>query len=230
MLGATVLEGSKLGKLGGPMIDNTLPSASAKKIYNLLGPRYDWFEFYEGRAKSRAFEMLKLAPGQRVLNVGLGTGKQHLEIQARIRPEGIAYGFDLSPRMASTARERTGTPICEADVHRPPYASQSFDRLYSAYVLDLIAASDLVAILKEYKRVLKPDGRAVILSMTEGANLPSKAFISAWKLAYAISPIVCAGCRPLELMALAEKAGFSSTSREVVIQLGVPSEILVALP
>ncbi len=209
------------------MIDQTIPSKSAKKIYNTIGARYDWFEFYEGRAKSRALELLQLKPGQHVLNVGLGTGKQHLDIQAQIRPNGIAFGFDLAPLMASLARQRTDAPICEADVHHLPYADQSFDRLYSSYVLDLIAASDLLSILKSYRRVLKPGGRAVVLSMTEGVNLPSKVFVSAWKFAYAVSPFVCAGCRPLELRSLAEQAGFHTANREVVVQLGVPSEILV---
>lgn len=210
------------------MINETIPLESAKKIYNLLGARYDLFEFYEARAKSRALELLELAPGQSVLNVGLGTGKQHLEIQAQIAPNGTAYGFDLSPQMARISHKRTAAPVCEADVHDLPYASQCFDRLYSAYVLDLIAAAGLLSILKDYRRVLKPGGRAVILSMTEGVNFPSKALISAWKFAYRLSPWVCAGCRPLELQSLAERAGFQATSREVVAQLGFPSEILVA--
>ena len=83
------------------MEQNTLSTDSAKRIYNLLGPYYDWFEFYEGRAKSRALELLQLAPGQCVLNAGLGTGKQHLDIQTRINPDGVAHGFDLSPRQST---------------------------------------------------------------------------------------------------------------------------------
>jgi demethylmenaquinone methyltransferase/2-methoxy-6-polyprenyl-1,4-benzoquinol methylase len=210
------------------MEQDTLSSDSAKRIYNLLGPFYEWFEFYEGQAKSRALELLQLAPGQSVLNAGMGTGKQHLEIQTRIGPNGVAHGFDLSPRMAHIAHARAGSPVCEADVHHLPYASQGFDRLYSAFVLDLIPSMDLLSVLAEYKRVIKPDGLAVVLSMTEGVSLPSKAFVSAWKLAYAVSPFACAGCRPLELLPLAEKAGFRSIRREVIVQLGVPSEILVA--
>jgi ubiquinone/menaquinone biosynthesis C-methylase UbiE len=105
------------------MEQDTLSSDSAKRIYNLLGPFYEWFEFYEGRAKSRALELLRLAPGQCVLNAGMGTGKQHLEIQTRIGPNGVAHGFDLSPRMAHIAHARAGSPVCEADVHHLPYAS-----------------------------------------------------------------------------------------------------------
>jgi ubiquinone/menaquinone biosynthesis C-methylase UbiE len=209
------------------MEQNTLSTDSAKRIYNLLGPYYDWFEFYEGRAKSRALELLQLAPGQCVLNAGLGTGKQHLDIQTRINPDGVAHGFDLSPRMALLAKARTGSPICEADVRYLPYASQRIDRIYSAYVMDLIPSPDLISVLAEYKRVLKPGGLAVILSLTEGVSLQSKVFVSAWKLAYAVSPITCAGCRPLELKPVAEKAGFRTIKREVVVQLGIPSEILV---
>ncbi|HEU5104055.1 MAG TPA: hypothetical protein VFU22_33795 [Roseiflexaceae bacterium] len=51
--------------------------------------------------------------------------------------------------------------------------------------------------------------------------------ISAWKLAYRASPLLCGGCRPLQLAALAHAAGFEVVAREVVMQLGLPSEILI---
>jgi hypothetical protein len=69
---------------------------------------------------------------------------------------------------------------------------------------------------------------AVILALTEGIDLPSRALVAAWKGIFSLSPTVCGGCRPLELLDLVHQAGFTQVEREVVVQLGVPSEIITA--
>jgi hypothetical protein len=68
----------------------------------------------------------------------------------------------------------------------------------------------------------------VLVALTEGVDFPSRALVAVWKGLYAISPIACAGCRPLQLAALLEQAGFKQVQREVVVQLAMPSEILLA--
>jgi cyclopropane fatty-acyl-phospholipid synthase-like methyltransferase len=59
-------------------------------FYDRLGSRHDWFEFYEGEAKKIGLEQLKLAPGNRVLNAGSGTGKEHLNIVREVSPGGLS--------------------------------------------------------------------------------------------------------------------------------------------
>jgi hypothetical protein len=43
---------------------------------------------YEGCAKARALELLDARPGQRALNVRVGTGLDHRRLQAAVLPEG----------------------------------------------------------------------------------------------------------------------------------------------
>jgi demethylmenaquinone methyltransferase/2-methoxy-6-polyprenyl-1,4-benzoquinol methylase len=210
------------------MIENTPPTHQIQHFYDRVGERYDWFEIYEGRAKARALELLNLAPGQVVLNVGVGTGKQHAEIINDIQPDGLAIGLDVSEVMACLTRERTTAPICQADARYLPYASERFDRLYAAYVLDLLPLSELPALLSGFHRVLKPGGLMVVLVLTEGVDVPSRALVAVWKAAYAISPVACGGCRPLQLTRLIQAAGLEEVQREVVVQMAVPSEIIVA--
>jgi len=210
------------------MIENTPPTDQIQLFYDRMGGRYDWFEIYEGRAKTRALKLLQLAPEQVVLNVGVGTGKQHAEILSEIQPDGLAIGVDVSEVMASLAQERTAAPICQADARFLPCASEHFDRLYAAYVLDLLPLSDLPAVLSGFHRVIKPGGLMVLLALTEGVNVPSRALVAVWKAAYAISPVACGGCRPLQLTRLVQSAGFEELQREVVVQMAVPSEIIVA--
>ena len=210
------------------MIEETISPEAARHFYDRLGQGHDWAERYEGRAKKLALARLDLSPGQRVLNVGVGTGKEHAQIQTAVSPNGLAFGLDLSPVMLKLTQDRLGVPLCEADAGRLPFTHANFDRLFSTYVLDLISAAQLPSLLTEFRRVLKPGGRLVLVSLTEGVNLPSKILVGLWKMAYGVSPVACGGCRPVQLAGLVGQAGFSQVEREVVVQLGIPSEIIVA--
>lgn len=210
------------------MIEDTISFSAAQQFYDWLGAGHDRAEFYEGRAKQCGLEYLSLQPGQRVLNVGVGTGKEHRQIKAAVAPGGQAVGLDLSPVMLQLTQKRTGAPLCRANACFLPYSSASFDALFSSYMLDLIPADLLPSILAEFYRGLKPGGRLVLVSLTEGVNLPSRLLVGAWKATYAISPLACGGCRPLQLAGLVTNAGFRRVERDVVVQFGFPSEIIVA--
>ena len=66
-----------------------MPGRCARRLYDFMSSRSDWMAFYESRSKTRALELLDMTPGLRLLNVGVGTGKDHRRIQARLTPEGI---------------------------------------------------------------------------------------------------------------------------------------------
>jgi ubiquinone/menaquinone biosynthesis C-methylase UbiE len=135
-------------------------------------------------------------------------------------------GYDLSRGMLQLTRQRADTPLCEGDAVRLPFASGSFDRLFSAYMLDLIPSADLAAVLAEFRRVLRPGGRLALVSLTEGVDLPSRLFIARWNLLYRLAPERMGGCRPIELSGPLLRAGFQ-VERRVVVQRGCPSEVLV---
>ena len=104
----------------------------------------------------------------------------------------------------------------------------SFDRLLCTYVLDLLGTAVLPQVLAEFHRVLQPGGKLVLVSLTEGTDVPSKLIIGLWKAAYKVHPLTCGGCRPLRLQTLVQQAGFSILQREVIVQLGMPSEVVLA--
>jgi ubiquinone/menaquinone biosynthesis C-methylase UbiE len=210
-------------------LDKAISATSAQRIYDLIGKRYDWFGGYDAKAKSRAFDLLDVAPGQSLLEVGVGTGKEHARIHSAILPGGISFGIDISMVMLSLTHQKNITPLCQADARNIPFVTNCFDRVYISYVLDLVPFADIPGILAEVQRVLKPGGRIVIVALTEGITPSSRALVAAWKALYSVSPITCAGCRPLQLSSLVEKAGFSHVSREVIVQMAVPSEIVVAI-
>ena len=93
---------------------------------------------------------------------------------------------------------------------------------------DLLETAVLPQTLAEFHRVLRPDGKLVLVSLTEGVNWPSRLLVGLWKAAYKLHPLILGGCRPLRLNPLVEQAGFSIIQREIIVQLGVPSELILA--
>jgi ubiquinone/menaquinone biosynthesis C-methylase UbiE len=211
------------------MEENILSTPAVQRFYDRIGSRYDWFEFYEAKAKQRAHQALDLSQGQKVLSVSVGTGKGLIKIIQAISPRGTGFGIDISPVMIRLTKERTSASVCLADARQLPFHSNSFDRLYAAYVLDLLPRSDLVDLLVGFHRVLKSSGIMVIIALTEGVNSTSRALVAAWKGLFALDPTLCGGCRPLQLYELVRGAGFDQVEREVIVQMAVPSEIIRAV-
>ena len=111
-------------------------------------------------------EILAPAPGERVLEVGPGTGYYSLDVARWISPGGILDVLDIQQEMldhtARRARER-GIPNVvpqRGDAQELPYPDATFDAAYLNFVLGEIPDGD--ATLRELRRVLKPGGRLVV--------------------------------------------------------------------
>jgi demethylmenaquinone methyltransferase/2-methoxy-6-polyprenyl-1,4-benzoquinol methylase len=158
--------------------------------------------------------------------VGVGAGVEQAALREAVGPAGLVVGCDLSRGMLELTRRRAETPLCEGDAARLPLRAASFDRLFSAYLLDLIPLSELPQVLAEFRRVLRPGGRLALVSLTEGVDPRSRLFVAGWKLLFRLDPQRLGGCRPLQLAELLGRAGFT-VERHVVVQRGFPSEVLV---
>jgi ubiquinone/menaquinone biosynthesis C-methylase UbiE len=207
------------------MITTTITRSDARRIYDSLGVGLDRAQRFERRAKQLGLGLLAVGPGLHVLHVGVGTGAEHAVLHAAA-PGGLVVGYDLSRGMLRLTAQRADGPLCEGDAARLPFRDQSFDRLFSAYMLDLLPHDDLPGVLAEFRRVLRPGGRLALVSLTEGIDVASRLFVGGWKLAFRLDPQRMGGCRPLLLHALVTQAGFS-VERHVVVQRGFPSEVLV---
>lgn len=109
-----------------------------------------------------------LAPrsGERVLEVGPGTGYYTLDVAESIRPSGTVDIFDLQQEMLdhtlrrATERGITNLTATQGDARDLPYADESFDAAFLVAVLGEIPDQD--AALRELARVLRPGGRLVV--------------------------------------------------------------------
>ena len=117
-------------------------------------------------SRDRLREVLAPQPGERLLEIGPGTGYYTLDIAEWIGPDGRVEIFDLQQKfldhVGGRAAERGLANVVptQGDATALPYGDASIDAVALTAVLGEIP--DSVAALREIRRVLKPGGRLVV--------------------------------------------------------------------
>ena len=116
------------------------------------------------------WELGRLAPGERVLDLGSGAGTDSLIAARMVGEQGHVTGIDMTSGMLAKARAAaaemgaTNVEFVESEAERLPFADASFDVVISNGVIDLIPDKD--AVFSELHRVLVPGGRMQIADVT----------------------------------------------------------------
>ena len=129
--------------------------------------------------RSRAADLARVGPGDRVLDVATGTGDLAIELASRVRPGGEVVGSDFSEGMLDRARAKDGSIRWEwGDALELPYGDDEF----AAATVGFGARnfSDLEKGLSEMARVVRPGGRVVVLEITQPQRPPLSTFFSVW--------------------------------------------------
>ena len=111
-----------------------------------------------GRA---AMERVGIAPGDRVLDVGCGTGETTVELARRVGPGGAVTGIDLSEPMLANARQRAdgigNVTFRAADAQTARFEAGQFDVCFSRFGVMFFV--DPVAAFTNLRSALRPGGR-----------------------------------------------------------------------
>ena len=128
------------------------------KVYDLtFGPA-----LHPGRLQ--AIQRMNIQPGERVLEVGVGTG-----INLSLYPkQAMVTGIDFSVSMLEKARDRVARKglrnmrLLQMDAADLKFSDDSFDIVYAPYLISVVP--DPVRVAREMRRVCRPGGRIIFLN------------------------------------------------------------------
>jgi ubiquinone/menaquinone biosynthesis C-methylase UbiE len=213
------------------ILDARIKKNHVPKVYRKIAANYDrWGTLAESKARNRCLELAAIQDGEAVLEVAVGTGLAFVEI-LKANPHGKNEGIDLTDEMLAQAREKasqTGLKnyrLRVGDAYHLDYPDNTFDVVINNYMFDLLPEEDFARVLNEFKRVLRPGGRLVMVNMTQCERWHN----GLWEWVYRINPALMGGCRGVALRSYLESLGFTNLQREFISQMTFPSEVVYGL-
>lgn len=207
----------------------------ARRFYDRFGKKQDSQAFYENPALDRMIHFSDFAEAQKIVEFGCGTGRFALRLFDECLPNDAGYrGFDISATMVDIAKRRldgfknrASVTLTSGSVELPP-EDGSCDRFISNYVLDLLPAEQISAVINEAYRILSSNGLLCVTSLTFGKGPISRAIIAIWRTLHSANPYLVGGCRPIELARFISGQQWEIKNNQTVVSWGIPSDVLVA--
>ena len=199
---------------------NKSNEASTKKTRGLVldtGWRYDFMEWFFDtflfRGKLRALrqktaDLANIQPGEKVLDVGCGTGTLAIQVEPRVGATGQVFGIDPGAQQIARARfkaARRNLPIefRIGVIEHLDFPDQTFDVVLSTIMMHHLSDSLKRQGLVEIARVLQPGGRLVIADFKRPEERPTQ-----------LVRFGAGGSRIQNLAALVKEAGFLQVETE----------------
>lgn len=138
-------------------------------IYDLLSPLMTFGQ--EKRLSRECLGLLELKGGEKVLDVGCGTGTLTIETARRLAgtPGSLVVGMDAAPKMLAVARRKSAglgnVRFDEGIAEELPYGDESFDCIVSTFFFHHIGFGLKKKALGEMRRVLREKGKIVIVDV-----------------------------------------------------------------
>jgi ubiquinone/menaquinone biosynthesis C-methylase UbiE len=213
------------------MPDASIDQGHISDLYRKIAPGYDlWARVTESKARNRCLEIAAIQDGESVLEVAVGTGLAFESI-LKANPSGRNEGIDLTEAMLIRAEKRAARAgiknyrLAVGDAHALDFPDNDFDVLINNYMFDLLPEDDFPTVLAEFRRVMRPGGRLVLVNMTEGVRW----YNSIWEWVYRMNPAWLGGCRGVQVLPLLGQIGFVSLERQYISQMTFPSEVICAV-
>ena len=194
-----------------------------------------WYELFAGSEKKfteTGLQILGVKAGERVLEIGFGTGYALASIAQQAGESGSVTGVELSPGMIEVARKRIqakaperSVGIIRGDGITLPLAPDSVDAVFLSFTLELFSEEEIPLVLKECHRVLKREGRLGVVSLAKKDVLACRMY----EWGHERWPVIL-DCRPIEVRKNLETGGFRVQAAKVQTMWGLPVEIALGKP
>ena len=176
-------------------IDAKVSQNEIGKLYDNKAWFYDaWAYCTESKVRNMALEYANIHDNQSILEVAVGTGLMFLEILKR-NPNGENFAIDISEGMLLKAKKRLSKQkndnysLSIGSAFNLKIKDISIDVLINNYMFDLIPFNKMDSIIDEFNRVLKKNGKLLIINITKSEKFGA----GLYENLYRISPRLMGG-------------------------------------
>jgi ubiquinone/menaquinone biosynthesis C-methylase UbiE len=209
----------------------TRSKQAARQAYNRLSR---WYDLLAGASEQRFMKigLTQLHPqvGEKILEIGCGTGHALTLLAKAVSPSGSIFGFDISEGMLARAQRQfnksvTSFPITFqlGDASRLPYCTGYFSAIFMCFTLELFDTPDISHVLSECRRALEKNGRIGIVCLAKGPGWP----VRTYEWFHKKFPIVI-DCRQIYVQQFLSQSGFEIIASESGKMWGLPVNVVTA--
>ena len=203
----------------------------AKASYNRMSRWYDRLAgSSEKKYRDIGLEKLNAQAGERILEIGYGTGHCVQALATAVTSTGQVCGLDISEGMHAISQERIETAGLSArvdlrvgDATALSFPPESFDGVFMSFTLELFDTPEIPQVLQQCHSVLRPGGRIAIVSLIKK---PGKA-VALYEWVHEKMP-TAVDCRPIYAQTDLTAAGFTIQDITALSMWGLPVEIILA--
>ena len=195
-----------------------------QRFYDGISGVYDLIaDSSEHAARDLGIRALGVSSGQRVLEIGCGTGHALVSLANDVGQSGRVHGIDSSFGMIAVARRRIrsaglqNVTLTIGDARAVCFPSNVFDAVFMSFTLELFERTPEV--LAEARRVLSVGGRAGIVAMSDAGQ--TNAMIHVYEWLHRRWPAVI-DCRPIDVVGAFRAAHFQVVSAQTTAIWGLP--------
>jgi len=216
----------------------TVSREQTRQNYDRMSRWYDLFTESEKKFTETGLDLLGVRDGERVLEIGFGTGHSLVSLAKQVGEAGLVMGIELSPGMIAVARKRVypfghkqtesqerSVRMIQGDATLLPIARNSFNAVFISFTLELFSDPEIHVVLNECNRILKREGRLGVVCLAKRDVLACRLY----EAGHERWPVLL-DCRPIDLSKSLETGGFRVQAAKVQTMWGLPVEIALGEP
>lgn len=203
--------------------------------YHRISGLYDrLFDPFEGPLRDEALGWLEARPGERIIELGVGTGRALQPLAERVGRSGSVVGIDLARGMLARATRRVsrspvgaGVLLVRARIPPIPLAPASCDAAFVSFTLELFSPTQAKRLLSEIRRVLRIQGRLALAALWQS---PRPGWMErGYVFGHRLAPHLL-DCAPIDLDGLLRQVGYDLRRAETRSLAGIPVRLALAAP